>query len=114
MRDHYHNGDGLAGQGELLLLNSTIECKISLHGSLNGLGVAHLKLWPIFNPPVIVLKVVDLYCLLGLGEVFLLKGPKFIVLNALSNGELVHFGFIIVTSHLHIRELLPNVYLISL
>jgi hypothetical protein len=47
--------------------------------------------------------------LLGLGEVFLLKGPKLIVPTALSDGELIYFGFMIVTSYLHLRELLSNV-----
>ena len=109
VRDHDHNGDGLGGQGKLPLLNSTIERKISLQGSLNGLGVGHLKLWPIFNPTVIVTKVANMNGLLGLGEVFLLKGPKLIVPTALSDGELIYFGFMIVTSYLHLRELLSNV-----
>jgi hypothetical protein len=39
----------------------------------------------------------------------LLKGYKLIVPTALSDGELVYFGFMIVTSYLHFRELLSNV-----
>ena len=77
--------------------------------SLNGLGVGHLKLWPIFNLPVIVSRIANLDGLLGLGEVLMLEGPKLIVSTALSNGELVYIGLVIVTSNLHLRELLPKV-----
>ena len=66
MRDHDNNRDGLGGGGVLPLLNSTIEGNVSLQGSLNGLRVGHLKLWPIFSSPVIVSRVANLDGLLGL------------------------------------------------
>jgi hypothetical protein len=86
VRNHDNNRNGLGGGGVLPLLNSTIEGNVSLQGSLNGLRVGHLKLWPVFRSPIIVSRVANLDGLLGLREVFLLESPKFLVPRALSDG----------------------------